>query len=245
MYAIGHLDHSPTTSHLALHSAPAVTLRGQVAHKVEFIDQLDEQYDFSKGKTKLVLIAHSIGAWICCEALKLRPAHISSLQFVFGTISHMRQSNNGRHLAPLFSPLINLPLRLSTAALSMFPTTLIQSVVGVITRQGKEGAVVTSSLVTCPGVVAAAVSMAREEMAQVAELDRQVLIQYGDRMRFYWAKGDEDGWVLNSSVEEISAVLEGAGHSESRRLRCSRGMQHAFILNIGESVLDAPLPHAR
>ncbi len=60
--------------------------------------------------------------------------------------------------------------------------------------------------------------MAREEMIQVTKLDEEVLKLYGDRMRFYWAQ--KDGWVLESSIIEIEAVLEGSGYKEARRIRC-------------------------
>lgn len=37
--------------------------------KVKFVDELKEKWDVGagEGQTRLVLLGHSIGAWVCCE----------------------------------------------------------------------------------------------------------------------------------------------------------------------------------
>lgn len=60
------------------------------------------------------------------------------------------------------------------------------------------------------------------------------LREYGNRIRWYWSKGEEDHWVSNSSVVEIENVLDEAGWKKERRERCGEGMKHAFVLNDGE-----------
>ena len=79
VYAVGHLGHSPSSAAFAWTPKGAASLQDQVEHKVAFIDELSQTHDFGPGKdqTKLVLLGHSIGCWIACEALKLRPALIT------------------------------------------------------------------------------------------------------------------------------------------------------------------------
>lgn len=160
--------------------------------------------------------------------LKLRPHLVSSVHMLFPTLSHMQQTDNGRRLSPLFSRRLSLPVRLTTTAFSLLPTRLVQTIVGLITGQPSDSALVTASLVTSPCVVAATLSMAREEMLRITELDKDVLRTYGDRMRFYWAR--KDGWVLESAIAEIGETLEGSGYKAERRLRCAEGMAHAFCV---------------
>lgn len=63
VYGIGHLNHSTSIKP----GDRIATLREQVDHKIRFVDELDQQYKFTQGQTKLVLIAHSIGSWISLE----------------------------------------------------------------------------------------------------------------------------------------------------------------------------------
>lgn len=85
--------------------------------------------------------------------------------------------------------------------------------------------------------------MAREEFAVVRSLDAVGLEEYGDRMWFYWAEGEKDEWVRDSSVKEIIGVLkrrEGA-EEQARWMRDQEGMGHAFCLIDGESMSSRAL----
>ena len=236
VYALGHLGHSPSSAAFAWTPKGAASLQDQVEHKVAFIDELSQTHDFGPGKdqTKLILLGHSIGCWIACEALKLRPALITSLHHFFPTLSHMAATPNGARLSPLFRPALFPSLSLTTAALSFLPAALLSPLVGFLTRQSSPSASVTTALVQSPGTVLAALSMAGEEMTRVKALDEDVLREFGGRMWWYWAKGEEDGWVRDSSVTEIVECLEKAGYGAERRWRCEEGMQHAFCLDPGE-----------
>ncbi|SCV70678.1 BQ2448_3440 [Microbotryum intermedium] len=238
VYALGHLDHS-NHAKARFTSRGVPGLREQIAHKVAFIDELASTYPqigVEKGaKTKLVLVAHSIGSYISCECIKARPSLVSSAILLFPTISHMALTPNGRRLWPLFSPLGLAPVGLSTALLSYLPRESLSRVVGRLSGQSGPGSLVTTGLVTSPGSVVAALTMAKEEMRNVTELDGEMLKKYGNRLCWYWARGDDDGWVLPSSVKEIEDVLDQAGFPKERRKKCEEGMQHAFILTTKHS----------
>lgn len=166
------------------------------------------------------------------QMLKLRPHLIHSAHLLFPTISHMATSPNGLRMSPLFSPALSPPFSLLTSALSLVPSRLLTPLVALAANQraAPAAAGVTTSLVQSPGTVVAAYALARDEMATIREVDEGVLKEFGGRMRWDWAKGEEDGWVAGESVGEIERVLDGAGYAKERRVRCEEGMVHAFVL---------------
>ncbi|KAI5477341.1 hypothetical protein MNV49_006483 [Pseudohyphozyma bogoriensis] len=235
-YAVGHLAHSPSATPRK-RTPPPEQLQAQVKHKVEWIDGLAKSEDFGlpgSGKnTRLVLVGHSIGAWISLKVLEQRPDLITSVNLLFPTISDMSTAPNGRRLSLLFSPRLHLPLSLSTGFLSYIPTSILKPVIGILSNQTEdESRATTTALVQSPATVVAAVSMAAEEMEKVKELNKDILKEYGARMRWYWAAGDTDGWVSPSSIVEIEDTLDEAGYAKDKRIRCVEqpGLKHAFVL---------------
>lgn len=96
----------------------------------------------------------------------------------------------GSSLVPVFGAF--------SSAFSYLPTSIMTTIVGLVTSQAAAGAKVTTGLVTNPPVVRNALSMAREEMDQILDLDRETLKEFGGRMRFYHA--EKDGWVLETCI---------------------------------------------
>lgn len=125
---------------------------------------------------------------------------------------------------------------MSTALLSWIPQRILRPVVAILAGQtaGTDGANTTAALVASPGTVTAALGMAAEELRTVKDLDVDAIRQYGDRLWWYWAEGETDGWVQGKSVEEIEQVLDQAGFDARQRIRCEDGMKHAFCLRDGE-----------
>ena len=167
----------------------------------------------------------------------------------------MALSPNGVPLIRYGSSLIPV-LGTFSSAFSYLPTSMMRTIVGLVTAQKSAGAKVTTGLVTSPSVVRNALSMAREEMDQIVELDREVLKEFGGKMRFYHSAND--GWVLESCIkvsrggippaemvadfhwfQDIYQTLDEAGHEKSRRVRCTDGMVHAFILDAPKADLLA------
>lgn len=173
------------------------------------------------------------------QTLKQRPQLVSNIVNLFPTISHMAQTPNGRVMWPLFSSVAALPVGLATGALGYLPARPLTKVVSLLAAQSGHPAEVTTGLVSSPATVRAALSMAAEEMKRVTSLDNELLASFGGRMWWYWARDGLDGWVSESSVEEIESVLDEAGHAKAQRQRCGEGMKHAFCLREGESLLDS------
>lgn len=174
------------------------------------------------------------------QVLKRVPQYVFALHMLFPTISHMAQTPNGKRLSPLFSSWALRPVFYSTSALSYLPTGLSSRLVSLLTGQSGSGAQTTTQLVSSPETVVAALVMARNELAQVTELDREALREHGGKVWIYWAAEGVDGWVTEEAVKEVEEVLEEKFGEEGRkrRKRCEEGMPHAFVLSDGES---APL----
>ncbi|BGP54881.1 hypothetical protein JCM8202v2_002468 [Rhodotorula sphaerocarpa] len=227
VHAIGHLGHTPDMSaseRRGFNPAAQATLEDQVADKVAYVEELAETYRFGQDDApKLVLLGHSIGAWISMQVMKERPSLVSSVHALFPTISHMAKTKNG--------------LFYSTSFLSYLPTGLTSRIVSLLTGQSGAGAQTTTELVSSPESVLAALVMARHELGTVTDLDTEVLEQYGDRLWFYWAAEGNDGWVTEEAVEEIEACLESRWGEDGRkrRARCQEEIPHAFVLNDAHS----------
>ncbi|GAA5933664.1 hypothetical protein JCM3775_003766 [Rhodotorula graminis] len=235
LYAVGHLRHTPGFDEdRGFNPRGLPSLDDQVKDKCTFVESIADEDGIGRPDgPKLVVLGHSIGAWIGLQMLKALPQQISSLHALFPTLSHMALTPNGRRLSPLFSSWALRPVFLSTSALSYLPRALLSRIVALMTGQSGAGAQVTTALVGSPESVVAALTMAREELERVRDVDVDALERYGDRMWVYWAAEGVDGWVTEEAVREIDDVLERVAGEEgrARRQRCSEGMPHAFVLN--------------
>jgi alpha-beta hydrolase superfamily lysophospholipase len=87
---VSHLGHSskPLNTNKQLY-----TLQEQIQHKVDCFDLIRKQYG---SDTKVILIGHSVGSFICTEVLKARPNHnIVRLIALFPTLQHIAKTPNG------------------------------------------------------------------------------------------------------------------------------------------------------
>ncbi|GAA5829816.1 hypothetical protein JCM11251_007892 [Rhodosporidiobolus azoricus] len=243
MYAIGHLGHSTAPrpgGGGGFKPQEQASLEEQVEDKVRFLDELKGKHAGlgGEGNAKVVVLGHSIGAWIGLQVLHRRPSLLQSLHLLFPTLSHMAQTPNGRTLSPLFSSWTLRPVFYSTSALSYLPTALTSRLVGLITGQNGAGAQTTTELVSSPSTVLAALTMAKEELATVTALDAHLVSSVADKLWFYYAAEGVDKWVIDECVSEVEKAVEGklgrAGR-EKRVRRCKEGLPHAFVLDDAHS----------
>ncbi|KAM0745745.1 hypothetical protein T439DRAFT_384057 [Meredithblackwellia eburnea MCA 4105] len=235
-YCIGHLGHSPTHSPRTFSSNGTPSLKDQVDAKIKFVDELQEKLGVGveQGKPKLILIGHSIGSYCCLQTIKARPNAISSLHLLFSTISHIAASPNGVRLSPIFfHKALITPIALSGFGLSLVPARnyFLNPLVRLLSRQSGPPALVTAGLVSSPGTISAALSMAKEELDGIKALDKDLVREFKDRCWWYWSKDGDDHWVPKIAVDEICETLEEAGGDAKRRIVCEEGMKHAFVLN--------------
>jgi len=238
---IGHEGHSAahSLSYLEALNRPATFgtqpipgLQQQIQTKVEYIDELRLQYGRN---VKLGIMGHSVGAYICQEIMKQRPEAVDYMYGLFPTIAHIAKSPNGLKLAPIFNPAV---ITLVTAFLvclnAIIPSWIIEGLIRGVTGQHRPASRVTTELITTPGAVASALTMAENEMKTIKKLDERFLEEYGDRITLYFAAGDSDGWVGNAQrVKDITTCLDRSKRSTDKRKRCrvcDKGMVHAFCL---------------
>ncbi|GAA5859719.1 hypothetical protein JCM8547_006998 [Rhodosporidiobolus lusitaniae] len=241
MYAVGHLGHSTEGAGGGKGFSPGdqASLEEQVEDKVRFLDELKSVNGLGgEGGARCVVLGHSIGAWVGLQVLKLRPHLLTGLHLLFPTLSHMSKTPNGRSLSPLFSSWSLRPVFYSVGALSYLPTALTSRLVGLITGQTGPGAGVTTSLVSSPSAVLAALTLAREELATVTALDSQAVEEHAKKLWVYYAAEGVDGWVTEEGVREVEEAVEralGREEREKRVRRCREGMPHAFVLDEAHS----------
>lgn len=115
---------------------------------------------------------------------------------------------------------------LLVAITSILPRTtlrrLIERSYGV---RSPSAALVMYDLISNPSIASAALWLTPDEGRRIDKLDERFVSSYADRLSFYYAAGETDGWVRDSSVVEIAGLLERSladRSAEERQLRRRR-----------------------
>ena len=201
------------------------TLRDQVRHKIAAVDAVNRMYNSDGRHTKVVLVGHSIGAWIAGEVLKARPTGVDGIQLLFPTLAWIGRTSNARRVGWLATGLVRrwvLPLPL--LFFSLVPLWLLVWVVRLVTGQPRAAALATAELLTTPGAVANALTMAREEFATVEQLPPSTIEAFDafvnrgkqsedddggrGKVRTYWAAEDTDAWAPGWIRSQVEASLQ-------------------------------------
>ncbi|XP_056670965.1 lipid droplet-associated hydrolase [Monodelphis domestica] len=200
-------------------------LEGQVEHKLAFLRR------YVPGSLKLVLIGHSIGAYILLEMMKRAPQlPVLRAFLLFPTIERMAKSPNGRVVTPLlcwlryalyvplFIGLSLVPVRFKAMLASMF----LQNVDmenSVLAR------LMNSLNMSC---VANAMYLGSQEMRTVLERDNPTIQKHLKKLTFYY--GASDLWCPVQYYEDIKKDFP----SGDIRL-CQKGIHHAFVTSLSSS----------
>ncbi|KAF7306761.1 SNF2 family DNA-dependent ATPase [Mycena indigotica] len=180
IFAHAHISHTPGY-HGKEHS-----LAAQVQSAIEAFDALQE--DLSSAK--IILMGHSVGAWIALQVLKARPQNVSQVQLLFPTITHIARTPNGRRLSWAFrSPIPRLVSWLSYLTRPL-PISLL------FRHWPKTQISVLRSLLNSPPAIYACLSMAHDEMHTIRELDEALLVEH--RERIFLLFGALDDWVAEN-----------------------------------------------
>ncbi|PWY97794.1 hypothetical protein BCV70DRAFT_45568 [Testicularia cyperi] len=194
-------------------------LQDQVRHKVAVVDAIRRMYP-DREKTKLVVVGHSIGAWMAIETLKKRPEQVDGVHLLFPTLAWIGRTPNARRLRLLLNPVVrDVVLPLPLLMLSMLPLFLLLRLVSLFTAQPLPAALATADLLKTPGAVRNALRMAREEFKTVQGLETSTIetlrkfsadeeaankVQGRGYVRSYWASDEMDSWApgwIRSQVE--------------------------------------------
>lgn len=192
-----------------------VALRDQVRHKVAMVDAIRRMYP-PEGGTKVVVVGHSIGAWMAGEVLKARPEAVDALHLLFPTLAWIGRTPNARRIQMLVNPLVtHLVLPLPLLLLSLLPVWMLVWVIRLVTGQPAAAALATAELLTTPGAVHNALSMAKQEFSTVQALPTSTIDSFkaftseqrGGRVRSYWASEESDSWAPTWIRSQVEAEL--------------------------------------
>ncbi|KAI8576325.1 hypothetical protein K450DRAFT_257222 [Umbelopsis ramanniana AG] len=222
--AVSHLGHSSkplnTTKQL-------FTLQEQIQHKIECFDIIRKQYG---PETKIVLIGHSVGSFICTEVLKARPNHnIVRLIALFPTLQHIAKTPNGVALSPIFPVIPRTIVSWSASLLSWIHPTVRKTIVSYITKQPDPSLSVTSDQLLQRNVVNNALFMAGQEMASIKELDYDFYHAHVKKFIIYFSP--KDSWAPQDHYDDMKSRFPNANIT-----LCEENLPHAFVLDHAKSM---------
>lgn len=232
IWVIGHAGHDEPNKKLELSTPPLkgneelYDLNGQLNHKIEFINR------FVPKDIKVHLIGHSIGSKFCLELLKVPEfsVNVQHCYLMFPTIERMAESKKGK-LVPTFDRYFFV-LRIFYNILALLPLSWKKGLVKWQCR--KEGMSIEEFLepsleYTNPPVIDRIWFLALDEMANIRELDEEVLSNNAHRLKLYY--GTKDDWVPTSYYHELIERLP-----ELNAELCKQEYEHAFVLKNGTEV---------
>jgi pimeloyl-ACP methyl ester carboxylesterase len=215
---VGHTVESHTGHHLNLDE--------QIHHKVAVVDALRERYG---QKARLILIGHSVGAYMCLQTLKARPSHgIERVYGLFPTIQHIRDTPNGDAQRFMFTSLARRLLPELVRPLSWLPSPMLERLVRSMQKSSPSDTKHITRLLH-KDVVRSCLLLSADEMDKIRDEDREVLMDHKDKIVLYY--GQEDGWVRREFYHNIKD-----NYPDVDVRLCEVGMPHAFVLGHGETM---------
>ncbi|THV06014.1 alpha/beta-hydrolase [Dendrothele bispora CBS 962.96] len=202
-------------------------LLAQVQSVIEAISAVKESY----ASARIVLIGHSVGAWISLQAFKQRVEDVESLFLLFPTISQIGRSPNGRRLQWAFQPPFPSIISKLSFLLRLLPSAFLSL---VFSDWPQEQVQVLQELLDSPRSILSCLSMAHEEMNTIRQLEVDILVEHKDRFHFYFA--DHDDWV-GEEKNTILRCFEDDSHSV-KIIHGRHGVPHAFCINHGEELAE-------
>jgi len=247
--AKAHLGHSPAlfdAGNLNRLGRTPMGLTSQVESAVELFDAASSHYSLSehingdiKRKAKVILIGHSVGAWIALQVLKERP-DVHGLFLLFPTISGIGATPNGRALSWLFKP----PIPAIVSRLSVTTNLIPNTVLRYLFKPWPEAQLgVLRSLISSPSTIYSTLSMANEEMKVIKSLtsdeatsDAQLLEGNTEKIWFYFA--EKDNWVGMEREVILKIIHKESEDGNVRVVNGQEGVPHSFCITHSELVAE-------
>nr|XP_034966508.1 LOW QUALITY PROTEIN: lipid droplet-associated hydrolase [Zootoca vivipara] len=201
-------------------------LRGQIEHKLSFIRKNVPK------DVKLVLIGHSIGAYMIIEMLKrARDVEIIRGLLLFPTVERIAESPQGKIMTPVLS-WFRYPLYILSYLVWILPDRikhfLLRLVSSTLLHADESALAATIDFLTV-NCVANAMYMGHQEMNEVTERDNTAIRKHLKKLTFYY--GSEDRWCPRQYYEEMKRDFPNG----DIRL-CEKGFRHAFVLDSSEEM---------
>ncbi|XP_074608459.1 lipid droplet-associated hydrolase-like isoform X2 [Acropora palmata] len=242
IYAISHAGHSPTTEYpvnpfpkpsidkaTAVKSFFPLTLNEQIVHKNEFLKSHIPPH------SKIILIGHSIGAYIILNILKTcdRAADITKAILLFPTFERMAVSPSGRYVTPAVRYFKWFAVS-AVAVFSVLPESVRRFLINWWLSDRKNliiGSVESVLKLLTPQSIIGVVTMADNEMKEVVNRDDVVIEKNLDKFIFYY--GVIDNWTPVSYYEDIRKRFP-----DGEIYLCQKNFQHAFVLESSHEVAE-------
>jgi len=241
-------DDSPNTTILGVSLAgheefevsSPLSLQQQIENKVRLVDTIVSSpplSSFTEDKPRLVVMGHSVGAYMALEVLAQRPQKVDNLFLLFPTLSHISEGSNfGR-----FSSIVTaLPGSAKIAALLVLILRFLLPIplLALFARMGHTlpGTHLSTTLAKFlnPASVQSFFHLARYEFKDIRDLDVDTITKYAKRITAYYAVNDR--WVPPFAREQAIRIINRNGGDA---IICNEGLPHAFSL--GTTTLFARL----
>ncbi|KAE9969286.1 hypothetical protein EG328_006965 [Venturia inaequalis] len=204
------------------------------------------------GGAKVILIGHSLGAFIALEIIERHRKRLEIQQAVdsepsiigginlFPCVFEMRQSKSGVRLQKL----AQLPFFKTGLApflyflVSLIPLVILAPLVRLVTRMPKDAAEVTTAFLQSPGGIKSALSLACDEIETITT-DKWSDEIWGAthpsptgvaRPKLYFFFGEEDHWVSGKTRDELILKKGGEEGWRPRMEVDGTGVPHGFCI---------------
>jgi hypothetical protein len=244
------ISHTGHLFHDDINEWNSIGLKDQIAHKIKYIENhLHHDPDLEKvihqdKQLNLILVGHSIGCYVILELLgSINPVMKSNIKkafLLFPTVERMAVTPNGKILhfitnfflwfVHFFSYLITLlPDFLHTNLVDWVFTKRHLNYVkktndGLVHNASK----VVSKMCRTYSCAKSCLSMGRDEMNEVKELKKDLVIQHKDILLFYY--GTNDRWCPISYYYEMREFINEEDKKLPTIILDSHGMEHSFII---------------
>ncbi|KAG1445256.1 hypothetical protein G6F56_009977 [Rhizopus delemar] len=191
---VSHKGHSVNYRADTARDKTLYSLEDQIQHKVECLDTLIEE---NGPETKIILIGHSIGAYISAEVLKKRPNHgIKRVIALFPTLRDIGVTPNGIYISQeppkkLVNWVPTFAFGAAGSLISWMSPPLRQFLVQSFTKQSGPGLEVTAHQLLHSSVLKNVITMARFEMDSVKDLDHEFYNQHLEKFIIYYSENDQ------------------------------------------------------
>ena len=208
-----------------------LSLQEQILNKVGILDSITTSAPFtslSGDKPKLVVMGHSVGAYMALQTLRLRPQKVDKVFLLFPTLSHI---SKGSTFSRASAVITSLPGAARLAALIVFlmrfifPIPLLAIFVRLVYALPGTSLSTTLAKFLNPKSVESFTYLAKHEFRDIGALDVDTLTKYAKRVTAYYAV--EDGWVPNFAREEAMRIITESGGDAHL---CNEGFPHSFSL---------------
>ena len=232
-------DESPSTTILGVSLAghedfelsQPLSLKEQIENKVRIVDSIVSSAPFASftgDKPRLVIMGHSVGAFMALQVLKKRPQNVDNVFLLFPTLSHIGQ---GSSFGRISSVLTSIPGSARIAGWIVFlirlifPISLLALLVRCVHTLPGNSLSTTLAKFFNPASVQSFTHLAKFEFREIRDLDTDALTKYAKRITAYYAV--KDRWVPSFAREQIMRIVNQNGGDA---LICNEGFPHAFSL---------------